>query len=621
VFPGDYSSAKLAERMEEQNEKILGRWKEEVDSVVVFVCATSTLLSSFLLKHVFKAGLFTAIGAVFLTGSYKGSAQNPGKETVNLKLIAELFQHLVNISDGIPLRVESVAAERSEPFKQTRSEVMVNLNVTWFFSIIICIGCTAFVTSIQRWARRRVAHIQRGGSPYELARLQAFLFRKPGRFLVRMHRLYLLLGIFMRLSLLFYCVGLVAFIFRIDQKSISKALALGYILGCFLVYAMTMVLPFYFFDCPYGTPFTVLTWRLYHAFMFGFFSTFRGITDLPHSLSTLGSLTHRRVRDPSQWRKMLEERVNKHRRRLSCGRERRVESHPTKALRVMETWATEKSSDKAQKEVEDFTAWALEFFNSYALLGAEETILPLVSDQSPTNCIFGIRLRHLLAAFTLGCFDPTTDSEVRRRCLRDCLECLWCSAKAYSQKTAASLPSLVPFPNTNTIHRLQAERDPTVAIMARCFCALIARELAADINSRSSSDYTKLESLSAILGRTRMEVEVLLLQPGAICLTNVVSLVSGVIKVFSTEEVPPNVMSIFRTTSDILLAEDTLISPDVELPQDLVSSFYQTYSNAQQLQAPDWLMRQLYQISERLIAVSEERERQGGGHSIFLGQD
>jgi hypothetical protein len=126
----------------------------------------------------FKAGLLSAVGTVCLTESYKFSPQHPGKETV--KLIAHIFQQLVNISDGMPL----------ESPKRTPSEVMVNLDITWFSSVVICIGCATFVTLIQQWDRRRVAHVLRGGRPHEPARLQVFLFRKPGRFLVRMYRVY-----------------------------------------------------------------------------------------------------------------------------------------------------------------------------------------------------------------------------------------------------------------------------------------------------------------------------------------------------------------------------------------------------------------------------------------------
>jgi hypothetical protein len=594
--------AEIAVTLEQTSEKILEKWKEKVDSAVVFVCAGSTLLCKFLLKHMFKAGLFSAVGAVCLTtSSYKGSLQNPGKETV--KLIAQLFQHLVNISDGMPL--ERIAIQRSEPPRRTPSEVTVNLNITWFSGVVICIGCAAFVTLIQQWERRRSAHCLRGGRPYERTRLQAFLFGKHGTFYVNMHRVYQLLGVFMHFSLLSYCVGLIAFIFRIDQKSISKALTLGHILCCFLVYAITMYLPFYFFDCTHGTPFTVLTWRLYHVFMFGVFSTFLGIADLPHTLSTLGSRTCRRVRDPSWWRNMLKKRVNKHRRRLLCGLERRANRYAT----------TRAYADKVE---EDFNAWALEFFNTYALSNAEETILPLMS---PTDHIFGIRLHRLLKICILGNSVLTEDPTQRKIRLRVCLECLWCLAKAYSLKSAASLPHFVPIPNTDTIYRLQTKRDPTAAIIAQCFCALVAKELAADINSRYPSADVKLEPLSAILGRTRTEVEDLLLQPGAIGLTNIVSLTSAVIKTLSSGSVPPEVLSIFQSTVDILLTEDFLDSLDADLPQDLVSSFHQTTYNAKKRQAPDWLWGQLWPISARLYAVSYKRGWQDGRKIIFLGRD
>ena len=606
MFPGkSYSDElNLAERVEAWNKGIVERWKEEVDCAVVFVCAGSLFSANILLKHMLKAGLFSAIGAVCLTEKYKSSSRNPDKETVNLKLIAQLFQQLVNISEGIAL--ESVAAERSEPFKQTRSEFIVNSNVTWLFSVVICMGCAAFVTLIHQWVLRYWAR----SKTHKLTRLQKFLYRRAGILFVRLDPDYQLLGVFMRLSLVFYCVGLIALIFHIDKKSITKSLALGYILCSFLVYAIMMALPFHFFDCPYGIPFTVLTWRLYHVFMFGIFSTLLGIADLPHTLSTLGSLTYLRVRGHPQWKKMLEGRVNKHRRRLLCGLERKVPRYVT----------LDSPQTSSKKYIEDFRAWVLEFFNTYDHSGAEEIILPLISAQSPIIHIFGIHLHNLLIISVPGNSGLIKSQTQRKRGLRECLECLWYSAKAYSQKSAASLPSFVPIPNTDTIYRLQGLRDRDAAIIARCFCALVAKELAADINSRYSSNGTKLERLSAILGRTPTEVEAFLLQPGAIGLTNFVSLTSGVIKALSTGEVPSEVLTMFQTTVDILLGEDLPNLLNTDLPQDLLSSFHQTCYNAQQTRALDCLKDQLWSISWRLYEVRFERHWRDRG-AIFLGQE
>jgi len=188
-----------------------------------------------------------------------------------------------------------------------------------------------------------------------------------------------------------------------------------------------------------------------------------------------------------------------------------------------------------------------------------------------------------------------------------CLECLWCWARACRQ-TSASLPSYFPLPNPDMTRRLQAEQDPNAAIIARCFSALVAKELETDVNSLAhhSSDVrvreAKTETLAAILGRTRTELDTFLSRPSAIALANIVSLTSSVLKTLFTEEEPSaEVLGRFRTTVDILLAEDSMTSLDADLPQNLVSSFRKTYSSAQRPQVPDWLGRQLWPISEKLV--------------------
>ncbi|KAH9034779.1 hypothetical protein EDB84DRAFT_1486200 [Lactarius hengduanensis] len=155
--------------------------------------------------------------------------------------------------------------------------------------------------------------------------------------------------------------------------------------------------------------------------------------------------------------------------------------------------------------------------------------------------------------------------------------------------------------------RLQAEQDPTSTMMGRCFGALIAKKLAADINSCHSSGVrgreAKLVSLSAILGREleRGVVENFLSQPGAIGLANIVSLMaSSEMNTFITEKAPLEALDVFQETVDILLAKDFLTSLGAGLPQDLVDSFHGIYFNARQLQAPEWLMVGLGEIKKSI---------------------
>ena len=220
--------------------------------------------------HIFKAGLFSAVGAVSLVESYKWLSPDSGDETVQLlnvtvQLITQVSQQLVNISLGIP--IESIVAERSEPFQGTFSALMVN--VIWFVSLV-SIGCAVFVTLIQQWARRYLELTQGRGTPYERARMRNFLSKGLETF--QADRVRLLLGILMHLPLLLYSGGLVVFVFHIDQKLVS--MAVGYISCCFLIYIIPTILPFFFLNCLYGTPLTALLWRLYHLSFLGFFRLF-----------------------------------------------------------------------------------------------------------------------------------------------------------------------------------------------------------------------------------------------------------------------------------------------------------------------------------------------------------
>jgi len=321
---------------------------------------------------------------------------------------------------------------------------------------------------------------------------------------------------------------------------------------------------------------------------------------------------------------MLEKRVNKHKQWFLDGLQRSIELYATEApqpvdANVLEwTFTALVENNNSDKEIENIAAWVPEFFDIYARSAASGATLPLTSDQPPTNPIFkfGFRLHHLLKTCIPGTSDLT--EEERKRRLRVSLKCLWCWVKAYNQNSA-SLPSYFPLPNPDITRRLQAEEDPTAGMIGRCFGALVAKKLAADVSSDHSSDVrvrdAKLASLSAILGSTSTEVDTFLSQPGTIGLANIVSLTSSEMNTLVTESVPPEVLYIFQTTVDILLAEDFLTSPDVELPPNLVASFHKTYSNARRSQVPYWLMVQLRQISERLSSVSDPR-RAGG---ILLG--
>ncbi|KAH9030920.1 hypothetical protein EDB85DRAFT_1866103, partial [Lactarius pseudohatsudake] len=117
---------KYLDEIGEQDKAMVERYQKEADSTLVF------------------AGLFTAVITVSIVESYKWLSPDSGDDTVRL------LTQLVNISSGIPL--ENSSAGNGQPFKPTISAIMVN--VTWFCSVVLCLGCAVFASVIQQQTRQ-----------------------------------------------------------------------------------------------------------------------------------------------------------------------------------------------------------------------------------------------------------------------------------------------------------------------------------------------------------------------------------------------------------------------------------------------------------------------------------
>ena len=157
------------------------------------------------------------------------------------------------------------------------------------------------------------------------------------------------------------------------------------------------------------------------------------------------------------------------------------------------------------KETEDFVACIPGFFDSRAAQDATSAILPLISDQKWTNPVLGSRLYDLLKT----CIPETSSlaEEKRKRRLRVCLKSLWYCGRAYNHpENLEPLPSYVCvfLAGPRSTRRIQMEQDLAVRVIGRCFGALVAKKLSADINVRNGDK--RLVCLSAILGIESREV-------------------------------------------------------------------------------------------------------------------
>ncbi|KAH9159997.1 hypothetical protein EDB89DRAFT_2042592 [Lactarius sanguifluus] len=206
------------------------------------------------------------------------------------------------------------------------------------------------------------------------------------------------------------------------------------------------------------------------------------------------------------------------------------------------------------KEIEDFAARVPGFFDSRVVPDATLAVLPLMSHRPNADPIFGSRLYDLLQT----CISETStlDDKTRKNRLWVCMKCLWHFGKEYNKLGSSQpLPSYFPdaLASPGITRRIQAEEDPGVRMMGRCFGALIVNKLAADLESRTDSiDDGKLACLSTILGTGRRDVESLLYQPGAVALLNTISLTFDKSGSLATGTGPSNVLEVVQQTLDIL---------------------------------------------------------------------
>ena len=234
------------------------------------------------------------------------------------------------------------------------------------------------------------------------------------------------------------------------------------------------------------------------------------------------------------------------------------------------------------------------------------------SQQDQFDPILGSRLDDLLKTCVPG-ISPLKE-ELRKNRLRVCMRTLWYFARQYemSQNTTP-LPSYVRavFASPEMSRQIQSEEDIAARLITRSFNSLIVKRLTQDIDSHitqgSHASVEELSCIASILDKPSVEVADLLRHPGAIGLANFVSLTSSEMGTIVEGRVPSEVLHIFRMTLDILLA-DLQAYPNADLPPDLVAIFHKTYSDAEQLPVPDWLMDRLRQVLEVLSVVRDEPE-------------
>ncbi|KAN0133856.1 hypothetical protein V8E53_008351 [Lactarius tabidus] len=508
---------------EEEVKEVTGRWKRDADGILL------------------SAGLFASIVTYFMSGSLAGLSPDSGN---------------TNTRSG-------------QPFKPTASAVRVN--VLWFFSLVLSLCCALSATSLRQWARRYEELAQRSLAFPSGGRMRGYFFDNINR--VGTERALRTMGILLHLSICLFLVGLVDFLFPIST-TVAYA-ALGGISVFALVYATLTILPIIYLNCPYGTPLSGFTWSTFHCSVFGFLWTVLEIESLFHNallkLRILANQQVTKLHGLEEWREMLKKRVKMHRQWFSQGLWKSIElsaySAKSTVASALECTLTTLDDDK---QIEDFATQLPGFFNSHIVPNAISAVLSLMSHQPNVDPVFGSRLNNLLKT----CIPGTSflDENVRKNRLRVCLNCLWHFGRAYNHPgTSQLLPSY--FPNSlipEVIRCIRTEEDCGNRVLGRCFVALIVNKLATDLELHINPiSHGELACLSAILGVDTRDIKLLLRQPGAIALANMISLTFDDASALAPNAVPSNVLDLVQQTLDILSQAPSQGNAEVPIDQSI----------------------------------------------------
>ena len=403
--------------------------------------------------------------AGFLIESYKKLSPDPGDQ--NAFYLRQISQQLANSTDHT-----FVPPQDYSPHPPTTSIVWVN--AIWVLSLVLSIMSALSAILVQQWARRYLHIPQIPSSARDQARVRSFLFFGAHKYGIK--NAVELTPMLLHLSIFLFFAGLVMFFF-IVYKTIAIVLTIS--LGLFgVVYLVLTILPCIDNRCPYRTPLSNVWWYLWHTFLSSSTLCLRWILGMLHGCLVpynLGDVTSPRQRILTRWLQTVDDSSKKYVRHLKDGFGRSIVQGALDAPVLVDlkalTWLFNRPGLAENRRFQEFVT---------NIPG--DTIIQLMSGPVESGRIV---FRDHLLALLRSCASGTVglDEDTRRQRLIVCLNAIHHIAKAstplYRVSPSESVLSEVRtnFANIRIMRPLWANTDPSIRIVSRSICALLARHL------------------------------------------------------------------------------------------------------------------------------------------------
>jgi hypothetical protein len=232
-----------------RDENMVKDFKEEIDTLLVFVRRPHLLFILGLTTLTSQAGLFSAVLTAFVVESYQSLQEDYTQTSVDL--LRHISHQLANSS--VP------AASHSSQFQAQRSDVRVN--VCWFVSLLLSLVVALFGIFLKQWMRTYMKWTDvtpdRKAVAFRQIRYRALESWRLGAILT-------LLPTLLQLSVILFLSGLLIFLWHLDRM-VADVMAVLLTVTFFLVVTVT-ALPAVSRSCPYRSPLSeiiaVSLWRV-----------------------------------------------------------------------------------------------------------------------------------------------------------------------------------------------------------------------------------------------------------------------------------------------------------------------------------------------------------------------
>lgn len=283
-----------AKTVQKHDDNIVRNWKEEIDTLLVFVRVTDVCVPDVDLTGQ-QAGLFSAIVTAFITESYQWLSQNPEDATV--RLLTEISSKLDGITLARRLEEPLTLVTDVVPFSASLSAIVINS--LWFVSLVAALSSAFIGILVKQWLREYMRPVST--TPIDALSLRQLHYQALKDWGVV--EIISFLPLLLQLSLALFLVGLLYFLWTLHN--VVAGILTTVITILFVFYTATTVLPaLQQSSCPYKSPQSWLFLRTTTSvkkFIFGETSTrFRSWQDRDIQPLRRASLT-KRTMDALLW--------------------------------------------------------------------------------------------------------------------------------------------------------------------------------------------------------------------------------------------------------------------------------------------------------------------------------